>query len=623
MYLARFLVKGFRSIKEAEVHFAPGLNAIIGLNNSGKSNLLRAIDCLLGEKYPTYSDIEANDFFEHQGQRGHEILLVAELRGQDIDSARIAKSNGLWRALLNNNPFDGSELTINSLDLREVFQGSDDFGRDQRRYLRGQELELVAETLQEARGCYFALRVSADPRDEGEFLRELRFFYQDRDRDWFVCWNISKDLREAFLTSTVLPSFREPGGQLRSSQWTWYGKLLHQMLDERASNSLSSALGALNEAAKPLLSQVNAVLAEQLQKSFGDSTVRLQLVGTDQEDLARQVQLYASDGVESNLGRKGTGLQSATIMTLFAEYSRRFHPQGSLLALEEPELYLHPQGQRAIAAQLQHFAEQRRNQVIVSSHSPVLLAAMQPNTIVRLAKTNGASRSYTLSHADVGPFSDLLFGERLVICLNASQYLLPLLAPGTFGPDTLFVRLNPALLAEATAALEVLGLPYHIVADLGSLLAEVAPLAEAVDSKRQRNLVRNLQELLGRRSRNSRLTREQINDRALLHELDRWRETLAAQAKLWLLARGGLQDYLQETPLAEALMGSGWNESRLRQMLGQYPAQTLFDSDELQAIAAWIGASASQPGGATPTTTANSATALAEAEVDPFDDLPF
>jgi len=47
-------IKGYRSIRdEVEVHFPEGKPLVLlGPNNAGKSNIVRAIDLLLGELWP-------------------------------------------------------------------------------------------------------------------------------------------------------------------------------------------------------------------------------------------------------------------------------------------------------------------------------------------------------------------------------------------------------------------------------------------------------------------------------------------------------------------------------------------------------------------------------------------
>lgn len=49
MYISRVVIKNYRSIKDLVLNFNPGKNIIVGKNNSGKSNIIKAIDIVLGD----------------------------------------------------------------------------------------------------------------------------------------------------------------------------------------------------------------------------------------------------------------------------------------------------------------------------------------------------------------------------------------------------------------------------------------------------------------------------------------------------------------------------------------------------------------------------------------------
>ena len=44
MYISRVIIKNYRSIKDLTLSFNSGKNVIVGKNNSGKSNIIKAID---------------------------------------------------------------------------------------------------------------------------------------------------------------------------------------------------------------------------------------------------------------------------------------------------------------------------------------------------------------------------------------------------------------------------------------------------------------------------------------------------------------------------------------------------------------------------------------------------
>lgn len=61
MYIKEIEIKGFRNFKEAKVPFHEGVNVIIGHNNTGKSNLLRALGLVVG--FYSVRDLHTNDLF--------------------------------------------------------------------------------------------------------------------------------------------------------------------------------------------------------------------------------------------------------------------------------------------------------------------------------------------------------------------------------------------------------------------------------------------------------------------------------------------------------------------------------------------------------------------------------
>jgi predicted ATP-dependent endonuclease of OLD family len=66
MHLSKLIISNYRSIKQLSLTFEKGKNVIVGKNNAGKSNIIKAIDLILGESSPTWQksdNITANDFF--------------------------------------------------------------------------------------------------------------------------------------------------------------------------------------------------------------------------------------------------------------------------------------------------------------------------------------------------------------------------------------------------------------------------------------------------------------------------------------------------------------------------------------------------------------------------------
>ena len=52
MIISQLKIKNYKSIKDMCLEFVEGKNIIVGQNNSGKSNIISAINLVIGEKYP-------------------------------------------------------------------------------------------------------------------------------------------------------------------------------------------------------------------------------------------------------------------------------------------------------------------------------------------------------------------------------------------------------------------------------------------------------------------------------------------------------------------------------------------------------------------------------------------
>lgn len=101
MYIKEIKISNFRNFKEASVPFHEGVNVIIGHNNTGKSNLLRAIGLVLG-----YSDgrrLGTSDLFyetdvvtlQQQSPHIQIVLVLHRSEGEALDSTEMGLFSGM------------------------------------------------------------------------------------------------------------------------------------------------------------------------------------------------------------------------------------------------------------------------------------------------------------------------------------------------------------------------------------------------------------------------------------------------------------------------------------------------------------------------------------------------
>jgi len=90
MKITRVIIRNWRSVKEAD--FEPAdMTVLVGANNAGKTNILSAINFLMGDRWPQPANLLDSDYF--LGNRRREIFIQLDFEGAaysrlDFDTSR-------------------------------------------------------------------------------------------------------------------------------------------------------------------------------------------------------------------------------------------------------------------------------------------------------------------------------------------------------------------------------------------------------------------------------------------------------------------------------------------------------------------------------------------------------
>lgn len=504
MHLRRLFIRGFRSISELDLSFTAGKNVIIGRNNAGKSNIVRALDIVLGESAPAWAKSERiteADFHWRRQVDEHgevteatstEIFIWCELyreQGEDLNWEEIDRCSGysFWGRKLEDRSTEPTRVQLNVLgdQYHHIFTPN----RDQV-YTVWVDSKLKNQNkfrTQLDPMHHFAYAFRAILTDQGIF-KEIRFLYRESEaEDWVLTFGAS--VRNELLQSAILPAFRDPTTQLRVSQWTWFGKLMRHLtkdcLDDPA---LQTALNQVQlEGDRIFVGVTEKVENDALSVSFPGAKLSIQFHGDTDAELYKNCGLYVDDGFKSPLVDKGAGIQSATIMGLFAFYTREVNTSASaLLCVEEPELYLHPHARRVISDRLDAFLDSNRNQVIITTHGVEFLRTATDTFHLLLVKKD--LQSGTIVQAlDAREFLGLLinnnqneifFADKVVLCEGLDEHILRATADELFPGELdrqnvslISVEGKDRLVKMAKVVLE-LGMACYVLADFDFLLRD-------------------------------------------------------------------------------------------------------------------------------------------------------
>lgn len=350
-------VRNFRSLADVEVDLR-GLTVLFGRNGAGKSSFLDTVwfarDCAI-------RGVETA-----AGTRGHGIGLIYDGAPDDarvevtLDSGpvRYALKFGLSSGRID--PFPGEVLSLPApgriLIDREV-------GSDKARFWR-QDFPNMAVTLREPQRLSLARYADLDATDEAREMDRVLRFIRLYDTRRFHLHRIKTQGSEASHET----SLREYGENLWSVLRNLSGK---SQVDERYETIMKYMKRAFPASFEGLVLEAT-----------GPTTVYGSFVEKD-----RRHPILAS-------GVSDGHLQMLLLLTaLFAEADNR----GSLLLFDEPEISLHPWAIAVLAEAIREAESTWAKQIILATHSPVLLSQFEPDEILVSEMVDGCTQLQRLS----------------------------------------------------------------------------------------------------------------------------------------------------------------------------------------------------------------------------------
>jgi len=461
MYLHRMFIKNYRSIKELDLNFSKGKNIIIGRNNCGKSNIIKAINLILGENSPNYAkseNITDNDFYSWKESDGkntiiheaNDIFIWCELkRDKDeiLNYDEIYKCFGFYvhseiidwegrRPIKEPIRMSKDELPTtydNIFELTEDDSPGKDYINPKKRTFSVLEQEFDA-----MHDFTFAFRAYKD--EYNNIIKEIRFLYrEDSSRDWILAFKAP--IRNEFIQSAIIPSFRDPQNQLRLTNWTWFGKLInHLTFEHNDSTELKDAFDKVKGVADKIFRDLKQnVENSAMDVAFPGTELHFHFNADTKKDLYKNCLIYIDDGFKSQLIEKGSGIQSATIIGLFNYYTQYVNTiTSALLCIEEPEIYLHPHARRVISDRLDDFLNEDKNQVILSTHSVEFIRTISDINVILVNKGNEGSKALPVKIRDFKHLlidnnkNELFFADKVIVCEGFDDFILRAVAKELF-----------------------------------------------------------------------------------------------------------------------------------------------------------------------------------------------
>ncbi len=314
MKIKTICIQNYKSIKKLELTLSDKVNVFIGENSVGKSNIFSAIDWMLGPVYPSFNSFSKEDYY--QGDDSAHVVVQLH-----FDDGHYLELNNRWR------DSRGNEKC--GLNLDGTYYVTDD-----------------------VRQRYVSALIGADRKISDN----------PATNRWTLLGRLLRDINDRFMKETVF----DDDSLEEISKAEYFKKEM-----ERIRNDI--LFSVTDEEGNNLMQQFVSILgtetARQLNKAPEEFGVDLNMY--DPWNFYRTLQIIvheAETGMTFRASELGMGVQASITIAILKAYSRMKLKNHTPILIDEPELFLHPQGRRNFYKIIRDLSE-NGTQVLLTTHS--------------------------------------------------------------------------------------------------------------------------------------------------------------------------------------------------------------------------------------------------------------
>lgn len=532
MIISKLKIENYKSIESMKLEFVEGKNIIVGQNNSGKSNIISAINLVIGEKYPSKRFDEKFYF-----QNSDYFYIILQLSNcSDFDKEYLNNYNKKTGIYSLDNDLN---YLINSPDQLDEMGFSSSW----------KDSSQIIELIESAKYIYISL--FSKKNEDTIYTLTL----QNYDGSLCKFKFFANELLSSFITSAIIPSERNLKNELVVNNYSWYGKLIKNVW-ENMNEKDKNLLGQHNQDLTNVTNSIFENLTDELGKSVKDAIpynkLEFKLIQDTKTDYYKGIKILLDDGYYSLLDDKGSGIKSLMIIELFKLYCKKYHKYSSCLIVEEPEVFLHPQARSVLSKKIDQFLTGNNNQTIITTHSEQFISNFDIKQLTFISKNNGKSEKHKILDTDFTEKefqkiniitktenAEMYFADTVVLVEGGEKYILKKLFE--IYKDELFLDYNNVSIIKVGGKtffniykkmLEKLGKKVFIIADYDNFKNEVNDFLPE-------DLKNLLNEVKGRTSGLKKYSELNGQDKI---DMDKIFEYLK-QHQVYVLHNGELEDY--------------------------------------------------------------------------------
>lgn len=395
MFISKIHIKNFRNFKDNEVQFNDGINVIIGHNNAGKSNLLRALGLVLNQKSQkrlTINDFNMKSTLDELKQQSPRILIEVTISKGKTSTEDDLVTVSEWLTKLDENY--EAKLTYEfflpekyedkySSTIREWIGANP--GQSEQE-LKNKVFKLIdSEFLRYYTYKIWGGEVANHNQADGDLLQKFDFQFldaiRDVERDLISGRNVMlKKVLNFFLdyeikSSKVVSLDKEKEIKQKKDEFSGKSAELIKVLDKRIEKGKQQILNYATSTGASLKSTPN----------FEGET-------SDVEMLSFLRLIVEEAGFKIPASHNGLGYNNLIYISILlaqmqADADEDYLGSNSkifpMLVIEEPEAHLHPSMQDKFLKFLRdNISNDRVRQIFITSHSTHVTSATELDEII-------------------------------------------------------------------------------------------------------------------------------------------------------------------------------------------------------------------------------------------------
>ncbi len=455
MYISQITISNFRNFKQSTIFLKDGLNVIIGHNNAGKTNLIKALSLILDQqssKKLGVDDFNKNISLEELKEKAPKItitLTISESENEDVNSDDLATVGNFLTKLAS--PYEAKLTYEYFLPDRETQKYTDALkhGSELKEAQNIIKHDFIRLYTYKIYGGDPTLQTSADSESLQKFDFQFLEAIRDVERDMFTGRSsLLKDVIDFFMDYKIKKDKSKDDATKKSEI-----KTLQVQFSNAADQLIQNLQARMAEGKNEILSY-----AKETGASFNKAV-------PDFEGSISEVEMYSAlrlivqyeTGISIPATHNGLGYNNLIFMSLLLakmQISSDGNYLGSnakvfpVLAIEEPEAHLHPSMQYKFLKFLRtnQGVKKKARQIFVSTHSTHITSAVSLDEIACLHFENDQltigypgkvfsdddqgkkSKAYVQRFLDATK-SDMLFAQKIILVEGiAEQLLIPVLA---------------------------------------------------------------------------------------------------------------------------------------------------------------------------------------------------